>query len=530
MVLSSTRRVVQVLSLIALLFSVIITIALHGRIFPTQEQLVLNYEELNHSMLQLDQRGPPPKEDQVLPLPAPIPSSPQQRQPQPQRQGQGQQRQQRQRQRAELKLLPEPLQVFRQYQEWHSEESVRQQPENRTFALAYYSCPLQAGNRLHHYFNNLLWAIVTNRTVLWKYYDRATCLGSQSMYAGGGGGGGGTAKATIAMTDLDLICEAANTVQDCDEVLLRASWIPSYDEWASRLELSDPLTLNFWSTRPPPSPQRQRQRRRPPPNTNKDGSPLSHASSYANFTGVDGRTDWSVVSFPVMFGMSGSLNSEERRQILLRNDWARDIARKLHSLGLPFLYGMLFRESFSMTEQTLQGLPVTVPSVPQNQTATTRPSEYDDVSIALHSRHSDTQNDGSDVSGEIRCLEQLLKSTSWTTTTNTHNTTACRVYLMSDRPLTLQNLQQWLQHRNCSVVTTPHKQAGTSFLKEHGPWSGRGFFQDLAVVSQARQGLIAKFSTTSSKLLLELMEYDRTMEAWERGDEKRTELLQRCNL
>jgi hypothetical protein len=516
--------VVQGLSFMALLFSVII-MAQHGRIFPT-EQLVLNYEELDHSMLQLDHPGASPVlQEHALPSPpiqAPLVNRaaslvPQQRQRQRQHQ--------RQHQR-ELTLLPEPLQVFRQYQQWHSVESVRQQPHNRTFAIAYYSCPLQAGNRLHHYFNNLLWAIVTNRTVLWKYYDRETCLASQSMYAGGGGHGG-TAKASIAMKDLDLICKAANTVHECDEVLLRATWIPSYDEWANRLELSDPLTLNFWTTRPPPSPQRQR--RRPPPSTNKDGSPSWNAS-YANFTGVDSRTDLPVVSFPVMFGMSGSLNSEERRQSLLRNDWARDIARKLHSLGLPFLYGMLFRESFFMTEQTLQGLPVTVPLVPHDKSAMMRPSEYD-VSIALHSRHSDPQNDGSDVSGEIRCLGKLLKTTPASTNTNTNtNNRTCRVYLMSDRPLTLQHLQQWLQYRNCSVVTTPHKQAGASFLQEHGPWSGRGFFQDLAVVSQARQGLIAKFSTTSSKLLLELMEYDRSMEAWERGDENRTESLQRCNL
>jgi hypothetical protein len=186
-----------------------------------------------------------------------------------------------------------------------------------------------------------------------------------------------------------------------------------------------------------------------------------------------------------------------------------------------------------MTAQTLQGLPVTqpvvVPAALHNQSDTS--TRLSDFSIALHSRHSDPQNDGSDVSGEIRCLGKLLKTTK-TIPTNSNRT--CRVYLMSDRPLTLRNLQQWLlqqeqqQHRNCSVVTAPHKQ-GSSFLTEHGPWSGRGFFQDLAVVSQARDGLIAKFSTTSSKLLLELMEYDRTMEDWERG-ENRTESLQQCNL
>lgn len=494
MSLPSTRRLVQITSSMALLFSVII-ISEHGRIFPTER---LNYEELDRSMLRFDQPDVSPMQAHAQgPLSATQGAAsvlyiPQQRQHEP-------------------TLLPEPLQVLRQYQKWHSVESVRQQPHNRTFALAYYSCPLQAGNRLHHYFNNLLWAIVTNRTVLWKYYDRETCMASQSMYAGGGGGEV-KGKPAIAMTDLDMICQAANMVHECDEVLQRASWIPSYDEWANRLELSDPLLLNFWTTRPPPA---QRQRRRPA-STNENGQP-AWLPSYVNFTGVDSRTDWPVVSFPVMFGMSGSLNNEERRQSLLHNDWAREIARKLHSLGLPFLYGMLFRESFSMTAQTLQGLHVTVPAVPHSQSV--------GVSIALHSRHSDPQNDGSDVSGEVRCLGKLLKPTSMTITNNR----TCRVYLMSDRPLTLRNLQQWLQYRNCSVVTAPHRQVGASFLQEHGPWSGRGFFQDLAVVSQARQGLVAKFSTTSSKLLLELMEYDRTMEAWERGG-NRSASLQRCNL
>jgi hypothetical protein len=504
MAVPTTRRGVQMMSLTVLLFSVIITIAHHGRIFPTEQ---FNYEELDHSMLRLDH--PIVSVTQAHALPSSPAQSAASLLPQ-------------QRQRELTSSLPEPLEVFRQYQKWHSVASVRQYPHNRTFALAYYSCPLQAGNRLHHYFNNLLWAIVTNRTVLWKYYDRTTCLASHSMYAAGEGA---TAKAdTNIMADLDLICQAANTVHDCDEVLKRASWIPSYDEWADTLELSDPLALNFWTTRPPPPPPSQRQSpSRQHTRTNKKGQPSWHAS-YVNFTGVDSRTDWPVVSFPVMFGMSGSLNTEDRRQSLLRNDWARDIARKLHSLGLPFLYGMLFRESFSMTAQTLQGLPVTVPvPVSHNQSAT-RPSKYD-ISIALHSRHSNSQNDGSDVSGEIRCLGKLLKNTP---TTNTNNST-CRVYLMSDRTLTLHNLQQWLHLKNCSVVTAPQRQAGASFLLEHGPWSGRGFFQDLAVVSEARQGLIAKFSTTSSKLLLELMEYDRTMEAWVRG-ENGTESLQRCNL
>ena len=47
-----------------------------------------------------------------------------------------------------------PLQVLERYQQWHSQEALERQMENRRFAVAYYSCPLQAGNRLHHFYNS----------------------------------------------------------------------------------------------------------------------------------------------------------------------------------------------------------------------------------------------------------------------------------------------------------------------------------------------------------------------------------------
>jgi hypothetical protein len=54
-----------------------------------------------------------------------------------------------------------------------------------------------------------------------------------------------------------------------------------------------------------------------------------------------------------------------------------------------------------VTAQTLQDLPVMISvPVPHNQ-STTRPSECD-------SRHCDPLNDGTDMSGEIRCLGTLL--------------------------------------------------------------------------------------------------------------------------
>ena len=68
--------------------------------------------------------------------------------------------------------------IWNEYKRQHSVEQLRRELQdntassnNRTFAIAFYSCPLQAGNRLHHFFNSILWAVITNRTVLWKYYD-----------------------------------------------------------------------------------------------------------------------------------------------------------------------------------------------------------------------------------------------------------------------------------------------------------------------------------------------------------------------
>jgi hypothetical protein len=378
--------------------------------------------------------------------------------------------------------LPEPLQVLEQYKQWHSVEALRRDPHNRTFALGYYSCPLQAGNRLHHFFNSLLWAVVSNRTLLWKYYDKETCRAVQSDER------------------LDNeVCGVANTLHDCDPVLKRASWLPSYDEFAQELKLPEPLYLNFWTTRPSNIPWHQTR-----------NNPWH--DSYTNFTGIDNRTEWPLVSFPIMLGMSGSLNRDDRRRKLLANHWSREMARKLHSLGTPFLFGMLFRESFRMTAMVQQDIPKA------NHTDTTIHKSF---SIALHSRHSNPKAIGADTRNERRCLTQLLDQAP----TNSE----CVVYLMSDRPKTIEMLTAWLStSKNCTAITAPH-QKGTSFRGEHGPWSGIGFYQDLATVSQARNGFIGK-TTTSSFLLLEMIEYDRAMEAWRLGEGNSTDPLLRCSL
>ena len=48
---------------------------------------------------------------------------------------------------------PIPVEIMEQYIAWHSVESLRQDPHNRRFSVVYFSCPVEAGNRLHQYLS-----------------------------------------------------------------------------------------------------------------------------------------------------------------------------------------------------------------------------------------------------------------------------------------------------------------------------------------------------------------------------------------
>ena len=119
-----------------------------------------------------------------------------------------------------------PNQVLEQYIQWHSESALADTHNNnhnhnnhdnnhdsqRQYALIYYYCPHRAGNILHSMFNSVLWAILHNRTILWKY-------------------------------DTDF--SNPNTVDDCQQTLQRAHWWPSWDEWAPQLNLTEPIPMEL---------------------------------------------------------------------------------------------------------------------------------------------------------------------------------------------------------------------------------------------------------------------------------------------
>jgi hypothetical protein len=349
-----------------------------------------------------------------------------------------------------------PVRVFRRYQQEHSQIALQQDDalEHRKFAVAYYWCPHRAGNIFHGFLNTVVWAIIHNRTVLWKY---------------------------------DTGAPDSNTEADCQAILKRASWIPSYDEWSVKLNLDDPVAV--------------------PMDKHRWAYDQQHKSViYPQISDLQwNRTDifrqtWS--DHPIQRQDYREYINELPEIIIMTTE-------QLFTENVDFLYGMLYRECFTLVHSG------------QQDHFDARDDSDDSFSLALHSRHTVAADDGSFIDDELKCLKQLLSS---------HST--CRVHLMSDRTRTIELLSDWLKQRNCTVITAA-RDVGISFSKEHGPWSGIGFLQDLEMAAAARNGAIGDPHRSSFALLVKLVEYDRKVAAWKNGkdlhQDKADELLQ-CKL
>ena len=377
------------------------------------------------------------------------------------------------------------LRLWDEYKSQHSNDRLLEEWEhhqrtdtttNRNFTIGFYSCPLQAGNRLHHFANAVLWAVITNRTLLWNYYDQESCRRVGKGFS-------------------RRICGALNTEQDCSPILERAPWIPS-SHWLNTFNLVNqpPELLSLWSTLPA----------RPSDRNWEKGS--------EKYRGLADTTKSRVVMFNQMFNMASGFNLKNNktdREQLLLTDQGRERAVSLLSNGAEFLYGLIFRESFALQDDILPTLFLVDGTTPTDTLGNKSNSfSIDHLTFALHSRHWIESQDGSNIGGEVECLEKILESA------HASQAKSCQVFLMSDRPKSLKALTAYLHGRNDScvgVVVANHTQ-GESWTAEHGVFAGAGFFQDLYMASHARHGLAARHASSFS-LIRELVEYDRHMEA-----------------
>jgi len=74
---------------------------------------------------------------------------------------------------------------------------------------------------------------------------------------------------------------------------------------------------------------------------------------------------------------------------------------------------------------------------------------------------------------------------------------------MSDRNATRNGMKDRIPEMfNCNVILS-QPQIGKSWRQEHGPFAGPGYWDDLALVSPAVDGLVLTSHSTSSMLLEE---------------------------
>ena len=381
----------------------------------------------------------------------------------------------------------EARQVLKRYMMMHSVEQLEQEcptrvrehgsleidcPDlaRRRFAIGFFSCPQQAGNRIHHFLSAMAWAIATNRTLLWKYYDYDTCRQVGEGYD-------------------RRICTRTGTRESCEEHLNLAPWIPSYDSWS--IVSGKWAEASFWSTHYPPA---ENETRRKHPWREEDRKQA----------GID-TDERRLLDFGQLLGQDfRDLWSRQTRNYLLHTKEARNIARQLLGkanimLGGDYLYGMLFNASFSFSDSLR---------------STSEPTSHleEEATFAIHSRHTSTKDDGSIVTREVQCLHNMLLDA---------QRRPCRVYVMSDRPKAVRRISDAVKEMGCNTTTAKHmkNEIKRSFSLEHGPFAGAGLFHDLAIASQARHGLVGT-RRSSTMLLAELIAFGKVTDAIERGDDQ----------
>jgi hypothetical protein len=306
---------------------------------------------------------------------------------------------------------------------------------------------------------------LTNRTMLYKYYDFDTCLKYQ-------------------MQPSVAICKFANTIDECSQLLHRAPWMASYDEWRSH------IWGNETEEKPFLVPIHAIMGR-----LIRDSSP---PDGYEKDYGVDlpEKYPQKVLLFPFHFSKFAEIEDSTKRNTMLHTQWARDTAEQLFSLGSDFFYGMLHRYTFQFTESVEERAANSSSTLGNNAS----------YSIGLHSRHRFNGLDGCNIEREVQCLRKLLKR-------REEKTLPVKVSIMSDRPCTISKLTTWLEAQNLSVSVLVHEETTPEIEKEHGPFAGDAFIEDLAHVSKAQSAIVG-MERSSSDLLRELIVFNQAIDQW----------------
>jgi len=383
-----------------------------------------------------------------------------------------------------------PLEVWFAYLRQHGTTALSSDTvdarSRRRYLIAPYWCPDRAGNVLHNLWNGVTWALLLNRTL---------------------------------MVQWDATNPNGNTREACKVVLPTHREIPIWDEWHDTLDIQqddiqsiplDPMRIHYdetlMSIMVPQIPD-----------------------VYHNRLGKDDdlyRNGWN--DHPLTPGKV--LYREYLQSYWHKHVDRQHVAVQCLSYGIPFWYGLLLRHVFTLpaATRTVSDGPGAV--LENGTTNTTMKEKWQQqqqqrphFSLALHSRHVAPADDGSLVPDEIGCLTRLLSDYGILfndddddNNNNNHHTIPCTIYLLSDRRATISVLTEWIHRRapTCRVHTTSHggNHTDTTRVKEHGPFAGIGFLQDLSMATSHGNdmtALVGDMHRSSFALLYELVIYDK---------------------
>jgi len=252
-----------------------------------------------------------------------------------------------------------------------------------------------------------------------------------------------------------------NTPHSCNDLLQISSWIPSYEQWSTKLQLPALSKLQ----------------------QNKSLA----ADSVERFGQTSDSWFTQAIASNARLAIFPFLPEKIDDQ-----DETIKIQKKLYKQGADFLYGMLFKETVQLADSVRNHVP---PSGSKE--------DPDSLTIAL----DDWKNDN-DKLPETDCLDEILSSAN--STAEKHG---CNVFIMSESSTTNDDLQNWLSNRNCSTWTI----ASSSDASLPDENENADFFRNLILASRARTALVGREGMTSSELLVSRIEYKRQQEIWRLG-------------
>lgn len=343
------------------------------------------------------------------------------------------------------------------YSRYNNKAAIKRNPHGRKYLVGSYSCPHQAGNRLHKFFNDYMMAMITNRTFLWAHCSKGYCTGQARRLDG--------------------------TWEDCQKFMQINPSIPEYNKTLhgsiSPVKVGWPLNSQLETQ------------------IDLATEPVIRLERYDK---------WQMPIAGVLAGDDGASILSER---------AHARARRLFQSGSFHAYGMVWKKLFQFS-QAVQPSPEITQELSNNQAVTVaihsrhqaiRFGDGTDIEPELNCLR------------QLLPYAKAMWSSGYNSAED-HSTEAenreCIVVVMSDRLEAEKNLVEKIPiELGCKVVTTEHNGIKPTSNREHGECPGGDFIRELALASRVTGGVCITKGSTGSDLLAHKVEGGRF---WENKD------------